>query len=111
MKRNITRVNATCSFLRTKERSCGNFNCYVCNASQLSFLNSVDATSESGRLGRLINHSRKQYNCIMRLFHTEDGMPRLIALASRNIEQDEEILYDYGDRTKTSLASFSWLSS
>ena len=75
------------------------------------FLNSVDATSESGRLGRLINHSRKQYNCTMRLFHTEDGVPRLIALASRNIEKDEEILYDYGDRTKTSLASFSWLSS
>ena len=26
------------------------------------FVNSVDATTESGRLGRLINHSRKQYN-------------------------------------------------
>ena len=75
------------------------------------FVNSVDATTETGRLGRLINHSRKQYNCIMRLFHTEDGIPRLIALASRNIEQDEEVLYDYGDRTKTSLDSFSWLSS
>ena len=35
---------------------------------------------------------------------------KLIAFASRNIEQDEEILYDYGDRTKTSLASLSWLS-
>ena len=86
------------------------FYCYVMHFNYC-FFNSVDATSESGRLGRLINHSRKQYNCIMRLFHTEDGMPRLIALASRNIEQDEEILYDYGDRTRTSLASFSWLSS
>ena len=74
------------------------------------FIDSVAATTESGRLGRLINHSRKQYNCIMRWFHTEDGIPRLIALASRNIEQDEEVLYDYGDRTKTSLASFSWLN-
>ena len=62
------------------------------------FVNSVNATTESDRHKRLINHSRGSSGCftqqwlfhIMRLFHLENEIPRLIALTSRNIEQDEE---------------------
>ncbi|KAM9727618.1 uncharacterized protein ACNS7B_018072 isoform 2-T6 [Menidia menidia] len=57
----------------------------------------VDATKETGRLGRLINHS-KNGNCQTRL-HPIDGAPHLILVASRDIEAEEELLYDYGSNT------------
>ncbi|KAJ0019183.1 hypothetical protein NQD34_006752, partial [Periophthalmus magnuspinnatus] len=67
----------------------------------------VDATKESSRLGRLINHS-KSGNCQTRL-HPIEGTPHLILIASRDISADEELLYDYGDRSKTSISAHPWL--
>ncbi|XP_072243072.1 lysine methyltransferase 5Ab [Leuresthes tenuis] len=67
----------------------------------------VDATKETGRLGRLINHS-KSGNCQTRL-HPIDGMPHLILVASKDIEAEEELLYDYGDRSKDSVSAHPWL--
>ncbi|CAL1616588.1 unnamed protein product [Knipowitschia caucasica] len=67
----------------------------------------VDATRESGRMGRLINHS-KSGNCQTRL-HPIDGTPHLILVASRDIAADEELLYDYGDRSKESISAHPWL--
>uniref|UniRef100_A0A8C6UUQ8 [histone H4]-lysine(20) N-methyltransferase n=1 Tax=Neogobius melanostomus TaxID=47308 RepID=A0A8C6UUQ8_9GOBI len=67
----------------------------------------VDATRESTRLGRLINHS-KAGNCQTRL-HPIDGTPHLILVASRDITADEELLYDYGDRSKASISAHPWL--
>lgn len=67
----------------------------------------VDATKESTRLGRLINHS-KIGNCQTRL-HPIDGTPHLILVASRDIKTDEELLYDYGDRSKESISAHPWL--
>ncbi|XP_072289366.1 lysine methyltransferase 5Ab [Eucyclogobius newberryi] len=67
----------------------------------------VDATKESRRLGRLINHS-KNGNCQTRL-HSIDGTPHLILVASRDIFVDEELLYDYGDRSKSSISAHPWL--
>ncbi|TKS78656.1 N-lysine methyltransferase KMT5A-A [Collichthys lucidus] len=67
----------------------------------------VDATKETSRLGRLINHS-KTGNCQTRL-HPIDGTPHLILVASRDIEADEELLYDYGDRSKASVLAHPWL--
>ncbi|KAM9744601.1 LOW QUALITY PROTEIN: N-lysine methyltransferase KMT5A-A-like, partial [Menidia menidia] len=67
----------------------------------------VDATKETGRLGRLINHS-KNGNCQTRL-HPIDGAPHLILVASRDIEAEEELLYDYGDRSKASVSAHPWL--
>ncbi|XP_052802671.1 N-lysine methyltransferase KMT5A-B-like [Mya arenaria] len=70
----------------------------------------VDATAESGKLGRLLNHSKSNGNC-----HTKvvDGgsRPYLILAASRDISVDEELLYDYGDRSQASLESHPWLKS
>lgn len=68
---------------------------------------SVDATKESSRMGRLINHS-KNGNCQTKL-HDINGVPHLILVASRNIDEGEELLYDYGDRSKASIAAHPWL--
>lgn len=70
-------------------------------------LNSVDATKETDRLGRLINHS-KTGNCQTKL-HPIDGTPHLILVASKDIAADEELLYDYGDRSKDSILAHPWL--
>ncbi|XP_074527371.1 lysine methyltransferase 5Ab [Halichoeres trimaculatus] len=67
----------------------------------------VDATKETSRLGRLINHS-KAGNCQTKL-HPIDGTPHLILVASRDIAADEELLYDYGDRSKDSILAHPWL--
>ncbi|KAJ3603997.1 hypothetical protein NHX12_028738 [Muraenolepis orangiensis] len=67
----------------------------------------VDATRETTRLGRLINHS-KTGNCQTRL-HDIDGKPHLILVASRDIDSEEELLYDYGDRSKAALSAHPWL--
>ena len=71
---------------------------------------SVDATAESGKLGRLVNHSRVKYNCVTRVVEV-DGQPRLILAAARDIAVNEELLYDYGDRSKESLEAYPWLAS
>lgn len=68
---------------------------------------SVDATKETGRMGRLINHS-KTGNCQTKL-HDINGTPHLILVASRDIDKGEELLYDYGDRSKASIAAHPWL--
>uniref|UniRef100_A0A8C8GZC2 SET domain-containing protein n=1 Tax=Oncorhynchus tshawytscha TaxID=74940 RepID=A0A8C8GZC2_ONCTS len=68
---------------------------------------SVDATKESTRLGRLLNHS-KIGNCQTKL-HDIDGITHLILVASRDIESEEELLYDYGDRSKESISAHTLL--
>ena len=71
---------------------------------------SVDATAESGLLGRLVNHSRLKFNCCTRVVELDDR-PRLILVASRDISIGDELLYDYGDRSKESLEAYPWLAS
>ncbi|KAJ0173057.1 hypothetical protein K1T71_011233 [Dendrolimus kikuchii] len=67
----------------------------------------IDATAESGRLGRLVNHSRNGN------LHTKavwvDG-PRLVLLAAHDIAPGDELTYDYGDRSKESLQHHPWLA-
>ncbi|XP_041854425.1 lysine methyltransferase 5Ab [Melanotaenia boesemani] len=81
--------------------------CYMYYFQYQSKTYCVDATKETGRLGRLINHS-KTGNCQTRL-HVIDGTPHLILVASRDIEAEEELLYDYGDRSKASVSAHPWL--
>merc|ERR1711874_210682 len=68
----------------------------------------VDATDETGRLGRLVNHSRKYTNMITKVVMLGD-QPRLILKALRDIPAGTELLYDYGDRDKESLKAHPWL--
>ncbi|XP_041058725.1 N-lysine methyltransferase KMT5A-A [Carcharodon carcharias] len=81
--------------------------CYMYYFQYLSKNYCVDATKETTRLGRLINHS-KNGNCQTKL-HNVDGKPHLILVASRDIAKGEELLYDYGDRSKASIAAHPWL--
>ncbi|XP_018412327.1 PREDICTED: N-lysine methyltransferase KMT5A [Nanorana parkeri] len=69
----------------------------------------VDATKETNRLGRLINHS-KSGNCHTKL-HNIKNLPHLILVASRDISAGEELLYDYGDRSKSSIEAHPWLKN
>uniref|UniRef100_A0A672I1F7 [histone H4]-lysine(20) N-methyltransferase n=1 Tax=Salarias fasciatus TaxID=181472 RepID=A0A672I1F7_SALFA len=81
--------------------------CYMYYFQYLCKTYCVDATRESGRMGRLINHS-KAGNCQTKL-HDINGVPHLILVASRDIDRGEELLYDYGDRSKASIAAHPWL--
>lgn len=69
----------------------------------------IDATSETGRLGRLLNHSKTEFNCMTKLFEI-NSKPHLILVAARDIKPGEEMTYDYGDRNKDSLESHPWLA-
>lgn len=67
----------------------------------------VDATRETSRVGRLLNHS-KNGNCQTKL-HGIKGTPHLVLVASRDVRAGEELLYDYGDRSKASISAHPWL--
>lgn len=71
----------------------------------------IDATAESGRYGRLLNHSKTQGNCKTRLVEHPEGIPRLIIEAKRDIKKDEELTYDYGDRNSQSIKNHPWLKN
>ncbi|XP_041826699.1 N-lysine methyltransferase KMT5A-A [Melanotaenia boesemani] len=81
--------------------------CYMYYFQYLCKTYCVDATKETGRMGRLINHS-KNGNCQTKL-HDIGGIPHLILVASRDIDKGEELLYDYGDRSKASIDAHPWL--
>jgi histone-lysine N-methyltransferase SETD8 len=70
---------------------------------------SIDATAETTRLGRLVNHSR-QGNLQTRTILVKNR-PHLVLVARNDIMKGEEILYDYGDRSKESLEHHPWLAS
>lgn len=70
---------------------------------------SVDAT-KSGRIGRLINHSKLHPNLRTRLFIV-DGTPRLGLCAIKGIAPGTELFYDYGERDPKALRAHPWLKS
>lgn len=69
---------------------------------------SVDATRESGRLGRLINHSKTEANLKTRVIEL-DGTPYLCLFAARDVMVGEELLFDYGERRRDVINSLPWL--
>jgi len=69
----------------------------------------IDATGESGRYGRLLNHSRQSPNCITKVVMLGDT-PRLILVARQDLPEGTELVYDYGDRSKESLVAHPWLA-
>jgi len=85
-----------------------NTNIHLQNLSDNLF--SVDATSEDGTLGRLINHSRTFANLRSQGIEV-DETPHLIFYATRDIKPEEELLYDYGDRSTASLRVHPWLKA
>ena len=69
---------------------------------------SVDATEESGKLGRLINHSRGAPNLEV-VAVVQDGEKRLALLAAKTIKAGEELLYNYGETRVAPLSDHPWL--
>lgn len=69
----------------------------------------IDATEDSKYMGRLLNHSRKTPNLVTKTVEL-DSKPHLVLLAKRDIKIGEELLYDYGDRSKESLEHHPWLA-
>lgn len=72
----------------------------------LSF--SIDATEEDNRLGRLINHSKSKPNLTVKLV-ASDTRPHICMFAAIDIPVGTELLYDYGDRSSSSVQTFKWL--
>lgn len=69
---------------------------------------SVDATKDDGRLGRLINHSKKTPNVVPQVLELNNA-PHVYFSALVDIEPGQEILYDYGDRSQKSIDEHPWL--
>ncbi|XP_057314569.1 N-lysine methyltransferase KMT5A-B-like isoform X2 [Hydractinia symbiolongicarpus] len=86
------------------------FGCYMYFFDYKNKKYCVDATKESGKIGRLLNHSKTQSNVCTKLFPIGET-PHLILVASKEIALDEELLYDYGDRSKSAIESHPWLKT
>ncbi|XP_001606615.1 histone-lysine N-methyltransferase PR-Set7 [Nasonia vitripennis] len=69
----------------------------------------VDATAESEKLGRLVNHSRNG-NLATRIVEI-GSIPHLVLIAKEDIPAGVEVSYDYGDRSRESILNHPWLAS
>lgn len=72
------------------------------------FFNSIDATAETEKFGRLVNHSRSG-NLATKIVDYK-GKPHLVLLAKDDISEGVELTYDYGDRRKEALIHHPWLA-
>ncbi|XP_078315644.1 histone-lysine N-methyltransferase Set8-like isoform X2 [Crassostrea virginica] len=66
---------------------------------QWNGLKCIDATTNDGRLGRLVNDAKlesPQNNCKMKIVLL-DNYPRLCLFATKHIKCGEELRYDYGE--------------
>ncbi|XP_054279776.1 histone-lysine N-methyltransferase PR-Set7 isoform X2 [Macrosteles quadrilineatus] len=86
-----------------------NTGCYMYYFKHHNVQYCVDATAESDRLGRLVNHSRNG-NLTTKTVVIEN-VPHLVLIAKEDIQPGEEITYDYGDRSKESLRYHPWLAT
>lgn len=69
---------------------------------------SVDATAETDKLGRLVNHSRNG-NLVARIVEV-NSIPHLVLTAKEDISIGVEVSYDYGDRSRESIRHHPWLA-
>lgn len=69
----------------------------------------VDATEETGRFGRLLNHSCKHPNLITKVLMVDDS-PKLYLVAKHDFSAGTELVYDYGDRDKATIKAHPWLA-
>ena len=68
----------------------------------------IDASEESSRIGRLINHSKSKANIRPKVIVYQD-FPRIVFISTRIIEEGEELLYNYADQRKESTNNFPFL--
>lgn len=82
--------------------------CYMYYFKHKNVQHCIDATAESGRLGRLVNHSRN--GNLMTKTVSLNNRPHLVLLAKEDIAEGVEVTYDYGDRSKEALQHHPWLA-
>jgi SET domain-containing protein len=90
----------------------GRFGSYMFFFEHAGVTHCIDATAERREygVGRLINHSCKSPNLVVRKV-VVDGVPRLALVALRDVTYGEELLYDYGERDANARKVFAWLRS
>lgn len=92
------------------KKECG---CYMYYFTATGKKYCVDATIETGRFGRLFNHSKKNPNCYTKvvLIPNRNDQPdfRLVLFAKRDIVIGEELTFDYGEKNKNVLEAHPWL--
>lgn len=69
---------------------------------------SIDATAETGKLGRLVNHSRTG-NLLTKTVMI-GKRPHLVLIAKDDLAAGVELTYDYGDRSREALQHHPWLA-
>jgi len=71
----------------------------------------IDATPESNeRLGRLVNHCQRNGNLTPRS-HVLDGQPGVIFIDAKLMKPGEQLCYDCGDYSKSSIREHEWVLS
>ena len=63
-------------------------------------------------MGRLINHSCIKNNIFPRkvvIGKGDNKVPHLCFFAGRDLDAEEELFYDYGDKTEQGVAECPWL--
>ena len=71
---------------------------------------SVDATMESGRIGRLVNHSKSNANAETKVYGV-NKRPQLWLIAVKDIQPDEELLFNYNETRKSGIEANPWLAT
>lgn len=82
--------------------------CYMYYFKHKNVQHCIDATAETGKLGRLVNHSRN--GNLMTKTVTLNNRPHLVLIAKEDIFEGVEVTYDYGDRSKEALQHYPWLA-
>ena len=68
----------------------------------------LDATEETNRKGRLINHSKLHPNVKPKVV-IYNGRPRIVFIATCDITKGQELLFDYGERRREVIERNPWL--
>lgn len=84
------------------EKSLGSFMFYFDKGKQCK-----DATFDDGRYARLLNHSFLNPN-LKPFKHVVENQPRIIFKAIQDIECNSELVYDYGENNKSTIALLPW---
>ncbi|OAD52930.1 Histone-lysine N-methyltransferase pr-set7, partial [Eufriesea mexicana] len=85
-----------------------NTGCYMYYFQHRNHQYCVDATAETDKLGRLVNHSRNG-NLTARVVEV-GSTPHLVLTAKENIPIGVEVTYDYGDRSREAIRHHPWLA-
>ncbi|XP_024946266.1 histone-lysine N-methyltransferase PR-Set7 isoform X2 [Cephus cinctus] len=85
-----------------------NTGCYMYYFQHRNHQYCVDATAETEKLGRLVNHSRNG-NLVARVVDV-GSIPHLVLTAKEDIPAGVEVTYDYGDRSREAIRNHPWLA-